>query len=322
MRQEIHADEGFERYRKTHPPRTVSRGDEPPHTLGGACGRHRAVLPRSQGRGRPPIGVERLRRIPFLTHGFNLSDPAVEEALDDSRAMRRFVGIDLGREPVPDETTIGKFRPLLARHQLGERLFNPHRGESLQENGLKVHTGTIVDDRIINASSSTKNKDRQRDSEMHQTKKGSQWFFGMKAPIGVDSRTKLIDSVVATPAYGHDSRVLPDLLHGGETRVWGDAAYAGQGDILRRCAPRAKDFTQKKGHRDRALTEAERERNRAQARVRALVEPPFLVLKRLFGFNKVRYRGLEKNAQRLFVACGLVNLYWARRRLVRRMRIA
>ena len=170
---------------------------------------------------------------------------------------------------------------------------------------------------IVSAPSSTKNKDWQRDSEMHQTKKGNQWFFGMKAPIGVDSRTKLIHSVVATPAHGHDSRRLPDLLHAGETRVWGDSAYAGQGEILRRYAPRPKDLTQRKGHRDRALTEAERERNRARARVRALVEHPFLVLKRLFGFTSVRYRGLEENTQRLFVACGLVNLYLARRRLLR-----
>ncbi len=136
--------------------------------------------PRDEGRGRPPIGVERLRRIHFLPHGFNLSDPAVEEVLYDSRVLRRFVGIDLGREPVPDETTIGKFRHLLERHQLGARLFTLI-GEYLQENGLKVHTGTIVDATIISAPSSTKNKDRRRDPEMHQTRKGNQWFFGMKA---------------------------------------------------------------------------------------------------------------------------------------------
>jgi len=135
----------------------------------------------------------------------------VEEALYDSRAMRRFVGIDLGREPAPDETTICKFRHLLERHNLGERLF-ALIAEYLQENGLKVATGTIVDATIISAPSSTKNKDRQRDPEMHQTKKGNQWYFGMKAHIGVDSRTKLIHSVAATAANVHDSQLLPDLL--------------------------------------------------------------------------------------------------------------
>ena len=321
MCQETHAEEGFEKYRK--PTRREQFLDEMNRLIPWA--ELAAVIdpfyPRGEGRGRPPIGVERLRLIHFLQHGFNLSDQAVEQALDDSRALRSFVGIDLGREPVPDETTICKFRHLLERHPLGEQLFTLI-GEYLQENGLKVHTGTIVDATIISAPSSTKNKERRWDPERRQTRKGNQWFFGMKAPLGVDSRTQLIPSVVATPAHVHDSRVLPDLLHGGETRVWGDAAYAGQGEALRRGAPRARDFTQRKGHRDRALTEAERERNRARARVRDLVEHPFLVLKRLFGFTKVRDRGLEKNAPRLFVACGLVNLYWARRRLLRRVGIA
>jgi IS5 family transposase len=150
-----------------------------------------------------------------------------------------------------------------------------------------------------------------------KTKKGNLWGFGMKAPIGVDGRTKLIHSVAATAANVHDSRVLPDLLHGGETRFWGDAAYGGQGEVIRRQAQRAKDFTQKKGHCDHDLTKAERAKNRNTSRVRAKVEHPFLVLKRLFGFTKVRYRGLAKNAHWLFVACGLVNLYMARRPLLR-----
>ncbi|GIX21510.1 MAG: IS5 family transposase [Gammaproteobacteria bacterium] len=272
--------------------------------------------PKGEGRGRPPVGVERMLRIHFLQHWFNLSDPAVEEALYDSRAMRRFVGIDLGREPAPDETTICKFRHLLERHNLGERLF-ALIAEYLQENGLKVSTGTIVDATIISAPSSTKNKDGKRDPEMHQTKKGNQWYFGMKAHIGVDSRSKLIHSVVATAANVHDSRLLPDLLHGGKTRVWGDSAYTGQGAVIRERAPKAMDFTQKKGNRHRRLTDAERAKNRSKSRVRAKVEHPFLVLKRIFGFTKVRYRGLAKNANRLFVACALVNLYMVRRRLLR-----
>ena len=254
-------------------------------------------------------------RIHFLQHWFNLSDPGAEEALYDSRAMRRFVGIDLGREPVPDETTICHFRHLLERHDLGSRLF-VLIGEYLDENGLKVNRGTIVDATIINAPTSTKNKKNERDPEMHQTKKGNEWYFGMKAHLGVDSKTKLIHSVAATPANVHDSRVLPDLLHGEETRVWGDSAYAGQTEVIRRCAPRAKDFTQKRGHRHRPLSEDERRRNRNKSRVRAKGEHPLLILKRVFGFNKVRYRGIDKNANRLFVACGLVNLFMARKALL------
>ena len=315
MRQQTLAEEGFEKYRK--PTRREQFLDEMERMIPWA--ELSAVIepfyPKGEGRGRPPVGVERMLRIHFLQHWFNLSDPAVEEALYDSRAMRRFVGIDLGREPAPDETTICKFRHLLERHNLGERLF-ALIAEYLQENGLKVTTGTIVDATIISAPSSTKNKNRQRDPEMHQTKKGNQWYFGMKAHIGVDSRTKLIHSVAATAANVHDSRLLPDLLHGGETRVWGDSAYTGQSEVIRKHAPKAKDFTQKKGSRHRSLTDAERAKNRAKSRVRAKVEHPFLILKRVFGFNKVRYRGLDKNANWLFVACGLVNLYMARRRLV------
>jgi len=255
-------------------------------------------------------------RIHFLQHWFNLSDPAVEEALYDSRAMRRFVGIDLGHEPAPDETTICKFRHLLEAHHLGDRLFALINAY-LQENGLTVSTGTIVDATIIDAPSSTRNKDGERDPEMHQTKKGNQWYFGMKAHMGVDSQIKLIHSVAATAANVHDSQVLPDLLHGEETRVWGDSAYAGQGDVIREHAPNAQDFTNKKGCRNRPLSDEDAARNRTKSRVRAKVEHPFLVLKRIFGFSKVRYRGLNKNANRLFVACGLVNLYLARRQLLR-----
>jgi IS5 family transposase len=255
-------------------------------------------------------------RIHFLQHWFNLSDPAVEEALYDSRAMRRFAGIDLGREPAPDETTICKFRHLLEAHNLGDQLF-VLINEYLQENGLKVSTGTIVDATIIDAPSSTKNKDKGRDPEMHQTKKGNEWFFGMKGHIGVDSQTKLIHSVAATAANVHDSQLLGDLLHGNETRVWGDSAYTGQGDAIREHAPNAKDFTHQKGNRHHPLSDEEKARNKTKSKVRAKVEHPFLILKRVFGFAKVRYRGLEKNATRLFVACGLVNLYMVRRRLLR-----
>jgi IS5 family transposase len=180
-------------------------------------------------------------RIYFLQQWFNLSDPAVEEALYDSRAMRGLVGIDLGREPVPDETTVCRFRHVLETHGLGPQLFAEVQ-RHLAANGLKVATGTIVDATIINAPSSTKNADKARDPEMHQTKKGNQWYFGMKAYFGVDSRSKLIHAVVATPANVADSAVLPHLLHGKETRVWGDQAYRGQRAVIREHAPNAQDF--------------------------------------------------------------------------------
>src|SRR6476620_1655045 len=169
------------------------------------------------GNGRPPVGVERMLRLYFLQQWFNLSDPAVEEALYDSLAMRQFVGIDLGHEPVPDETTACKFRHLLEEHQLGEQILgtvNLH----LQAQGVRITTGTIVDATILHAPSSTKNREQQRDPEMHQAKKGNAWYFGMKAHVGVDSKTKIIHTAVAA-ANVADSAVLSDLLHGEETRV-------------------------------------------------------------------------------------------------------
>jgi IS5 family transposase len=259
-------------------------------------------------------------RIYFLQHWFNLSDPAAEEVLYDSRAMRQFVGIDLGEEPAPDETTICKFRHLMESHNLGDRLFYLVN-QYLKENGLKVNRGTIVDASIINAPSSTKNKKKQRDPDMHQTRKGNQWFFGMKAHIGVDSKTKLIHSVVATPANVHDSVILGDLLHGEESRVWGDSAYTGQGDAIAANAPRAKDFTNKKGSRYVTLSEADRSRNRNKSKVRAKVEHLFGVMKCRFGFTKVRYKGLEKNAHHLFVSCALVNLVMAKKVLLKQKRL-
>ncbi|MCF1438491.1 MAG: IS5 family transposase [Shewanella sp.] len=267
-----------------------------------------------KGAGRKPIGLERMLRIHFLQHWFELSDPAAEEALYDSRAMRHFVGIDLGKEPAPDETTICKFRRLMEKHNLGDELFRLVN-VYLQENGMKVNRGTIVDATIINAPTSTKNKDKQRDPEMHQTKKGNQWYFGMKCHIGVDSQTKLIHSVAITPANVHDSQMLGDLLHGTESRVWGDSAYSGQEEILQATAPQAQNFTQKKGSRNRQLTEQERSANRYESKVRAKVEHVFGVLKRQFGYNKVHYRGLDKNAHAVFTKCALVNLVLARKHL-------
>ena len=275
--------------------------------------------PKNDGAGRPVVGLERMLRIYFLQQWFNLSDPAVEEALYDSRAMRGFVDIDLGREGAPDETTVCKFRHLLEAHSLGEQIFalvNAH----LTASGLSVSRGTIVDATIISAPSSTKNKTKTRDPAMHQTKKGNQWYFGMKAHLGVDSKRKLIHAVVATPANVHDSRILPDLLHGAETRVWGDSAYTGQREVIRTEAPRARDFTHEKATRGHPLTAAQKAQNTTKSRVRAKGEHPILVIKRLFGFVKTRYRGLLKNAHRLFVTCALANLFMARRQLMRLQR--
>ena len=209
-----------------------------------------------------------------------------------------------------------RFRHLLETHALGERLFQTVH-DYLEAHGFKVGTGTIVDATIINAPLSTKNQDRSRDPEMPQTKKGNQWYFGMKAHIGVDSQSKIIHAVEATAANVHDAVCLPDLLHGAERRVWGDSAYQGQGDVLREHAPAAQDFTNRRDRRNGVVDEIERAKFTTKSRVRAKVEPPFLIIKRLFGFATTRYRGLAKNAHRLLVTCALTNLYLVRRRLLR-----
>jgi IS5 family transposase len=268
-------------------------------------------------RGRPPIGIDRMLRIYFLQVWFNLSDPGVEDALYDSVAMRSFVDIDLGREPAPDETTICKFRHLIEVNGLGEKLFDAVNAH-LSAKGIKVGTGSIMDATIIAAASSTKNEDGKRDPEMHQTRKGNQWYFGMKAHIGVDSKAKTVHSVVATPANVHDSQVIADILHGKETRVWGDSAYQGQREAILKAAPHAQDFTHHRGNRASALSDAEVSKNRTKSRVRAHVEHPFRILKCVFGFRKVCYRGITKNLNRLQVSFALVNLYMKRRKLMRR----
>lgn len=315
MKQQSFAPEGFEKYRKkTRKEMFLEEMDQiiPWIEMTEAI---TPYYPVPKGPGRPPVGLERMLRIHFLQHWFELSDPGVEEALYDSRALQTFVGIDLGKEPVPDETTICKFRHLMERHNLGDRLFQLVN-EYLAENGLKVSRGTIVDASIISAPTSTKNKDKQRDPDMHQTRKGNQWYFGMKTHIGVDSKHKLIHSIVVTPANCHDSQVISDLLHGDETRVWGDSAYAGQGDVIKQCAPHAQDFTQKKGSRYQKLTDRDRQKNRHKSKVRSRVEHVFGILKQRFGYTKVRYKGLDKNAHAVFTKCALVNLVIARRTLM------
>ncbi|MBB4844351.1 IS5 family transposase [Paucibacter oligotrophus] len=306
--------EGFERYRK------ATRRDEFLATMEQIvpwqelCAVVEPYYPKA-GNGRPPVPLPSMLRMYFVQHWFNLADQACEEALLDSTSLRRFVGIDLGRERVPDGTTLLKFRHLLEEKKLGAALFSKV-GELLQAKGMKVGTGTIVDATIISAPSSTKNEDKARDPEMHQTQKGNQWYFGMKLHIGVDSQTGLAHSAVVTAANVHDKHPMPDLLHGGEDKVWGDSAYVSQQALIAKKAPRAQDCTNQRVRPSSPTADLERIVNRIKSKVRPKVERVFAVIKKLWGFAKVRYRGLEKNANRAFVALGLANIYLARKRLV------
>jgi IS5 family transposase len=306
---------GFEKYSKTTRREQFLADMDRIVPWAELCARIAPYYPKS-GDGRPPKELELMLRIYFLQQWFNLSDPGVEEALYDSRCMQAFAGLDLGEMPVPDESTICRFRHRLERHALGRKLFaEVHR--HLKRQGITISTGTIVDATIISAPSSTKNREKHRDPDMHQTKKGNQWYFGMKAHLGVDSRSKLIHAVVATAANVHDAACLPNLLHGEETRVWGDRAYQGQTDVIRDAAPRARDFTHRRCRYRGRVDAAERAKNTTKSRVRSRVEHSIHVLKCIFGFVKVRYRGLAKNAHRLWVTCALANLYLVRRRLLR-----
>jgi len=266
------------------------------------------------GNGRPPVGLERMLRMYCVANWFNLSDIACEDALYDVPVFREFCRIDLGRERVPDATTLMNFRHLLEAHHLGAALF-AKVGELLLANGMRLSGGTIVDATLIAAPPSTKNKDKSRDPEMHQTKKGNEWHFGMKLHIGADSTTGLVHSASVTAANVHDSHEVPNLLHGKETRLYGDSAYRGkaQRERLRTIAPKAKDFTNKRAYKNRPLTDADKATNRRKSSVRSKVEHPFLTLKRLWGFAKVRYRGLAKNANRAFAMLAMLNINkWGR----------
>jgi transposase, IS5 family len=267
------------------------------------------------GNGRRPVGLSILLRVYFLQQWFNLSDPGAEEALYDSAALRRFAGIDLGRAPAPDETTICKFRHLLEKHELGAAMLQ-QVNDYLESQGIHITRGTIVDATIIHAPSSTKNAEGERDPEMHQTRKGKQWYFGLKAHIGMDSKQGIVHSLCTTAASVSDASMLPDLLHGEERKVWGDAAYQGQREVIREAAPQAQDMTCRRTRDKNRGDEEARRKNRTKSRVRARVEHPFRILKRIFGFDKVRYRGLKKNHNRLCACFALVNLYTHRQRLV------
>jgi IS5 family transposase len=264
--------------------------------------------------GRPPVGLSIMLRVYFLQQWFNLSDPGAEEALYESPVLRRLAGVDLGRAPAPDESTILQFRHLLEKHDLGGAMLQT-MNEYLESRGIRISRGTIVDATILHAPSSTKNRSGERDPEMHQTRKGKQWYFGLKAHVGVDSKQGHVHSVCTSAASVADKHMLPDLLHGDECKVWGDGAYQGQGEAIRQAAPRAQDMTSRRVKYKNFVDELQKAKNRVKARVRAKVEHPFRILKRIFGFEKVRYRGLKKNHERLCTCFALVNLYLHRKRL-------
>lgn len=265
--------------------------------------------------GRPPLPLERMFRIYCLQQWYNLSDPGAEEALYDSITMRQFAGVSTDEDVIPDETSILNFRRLLERHQLTERLLaeiNAH----LAERGLLVGKGTIVDATIIDAPSSTKNAKKKRDPQMHQTRKGKQWYFGMKVHTGVDTDSGLVHTVQGTPANVADVNVLGELLHGGEESLHGDSAYHSK-ELKAQAEASGIEFNvNQRGTKHRPLTKGQRMRNRRLSRVRATVEHPYLVVKRLWGHAKVRYRGIRKNLAQMYALFGLANLYRVRYRLL------
>lgn len=274
--------------------------------------------PKGEGRGRPPIGLERMLRMYIAQQCFGLSDEGTEDAIYDSQAIRGFVRIDLSREAAPDATTLLKFRRLLETHKLTERIFasiNSH----LAAKGLMLKEGTVVDATIISAPSSTKNQSGERDPEMHQTKKGNQWHFGMKMHIGVDAGSGLIHTVVTTPANVNDVTQGHALLHGEESLVFADAGYQGIEKREEKCTDATWHVAMRPGKRkalpDTKVGHLDDQIERIKASIRAKVEHPFHIIKNRFGLKKVRYQGLAKNTAQLFTLLGLANLLIAKRRL-------
>lgn len=267
------------------------------------------------GQGRPPLGLEKMLRVYFLQQWFNLSDPAMEDALYDMESMRRFVGIELGHEAVPDESTILNFRHLLEREQLTKKLFkkvNKH----LEHQGLLLREGTIVDATIINAPRSTKNASGKTDPEMSSTRKGTDWSFGMKLHVGSDSKRGLAHSAAVTTAKVHDSQLLEQLVHGAEKQLYGDRAYTNNWKQRQYEERGVSWHIQRRGNRDAPLSAADQEWNRQQSKVRVKVEHIFHVIKQLWGHRKVRYRGLAKNEVHCFTLLALANLYLVRKELL------
>ena len=283
-----------------------------------------APAPGAKG-GRPPFAVEAMLRIHFLQQWFNLSDPAMEEALYDMALFREFVGLDAGEDNLPDESTILRFRHLLEAHNLSSQILATVNA-TLAAKGLLLKSGTVVDATLIAAPSSTKNSSGERDPEMHQTKKGNQWHFGMKAHIGVDADSGLVHTVVGTAANVNDVTQAHALVQGAETDVFADAGYQGVGKrdetqeinvnwhVAMR--PGKRKVLDKSTPMGAILDQLER----AKASIRAKVEHPFRVIKRQFGHVKVRYRGLAKNTAQLHTLFALSNLWMVRRTLLQEMR--
>lgn len=274
--------------------------------------------PKGEGRGRPPIGLERMLRMYIAQQCFGLSDEGTEDAIYDSQAIRGFVRIDLAREAAPDATTLLKFRRLLETHKLTARIFariNSH----LAAKGLMLKEGTVVDATIISAPSSTKNQSGQRDPEMRQTKKGNQWHFGMKMHIGADASSGLVHTVVTTSANVNDVTQGHALLHGEESLVFADAGYQGIDKREEKCTDATWHVAMRPGKRqalpDTRLGRMDEQIERIKASIRAKVEHPFHIIKNRFGLRKVRYQGLAKNTAQLFTLLGLANLLIAKRRL-------
>lgn len=261
------------------------------------------------GRGRRPLPLETMLRVYFLQQWFDLSDPQAEDMLYDSEAMRRFARVELGEDAVPDESTILRFRHLLEEHQLTAAMFAEVK-QLLEEKRLLLKAGTIVDATIIAAPSSTKNATQTRDPEMKQTRKGNQWYFGMKVHVGTDTRG-IVHSLTTTDAGQHDATQLPQLLHGQETTLYGDKAYDNADTKAHWEAEGGRYRVNKRGKRTKRWDRI----NAARSRVRARGEHAFHVVKRLWGFAKVRYRGLAKNTTRAYAAFALANLYLLRKQL-------
>ena len=269
--------------------------------------------------GRPPFGIQTMLRIHYLQQWFGLSDPAMEEALHDVPLYREFAKLDGATTRLPDETTILRFRHLLERHDLAVDMLRVVN-ELLQHRGLMLRSGTAVDATLISAPSSTKNARGERDPEMHQAKKGNNWYFGMKAHIGVDTASGLVHSVATTPANVNDVSMAGALLHGDEEAAFGDAGYQGVNKRPEAAGP-TWHVAMRPGKRrklnpfiepDFAAERVEK----MKASIRARVEHPFRVLKRQFGFTKVRYRGLAKNTAQIVTLFALGNLWMARRHLM------
>ncbi|MBC7436736.1 MAG: IS5 family transposase [Bdellovibrionales bacterium] len=269
------------------------------------------------GRGRRPYPMEAMLRVHLMQNWFALSDPAMEEALYEIASLRSFAGLDL-REPIPDETTILNFRHMLEESDLAEEIFKQVNA-LLARKGLLLKRGSIVDATIIAAPSSTKNEKGERDPEMHQTKKGNQWHFGMKAHIGVDADSGLVHSLATTAANEADVEQVADLLHGKDKQVWADSGYRGaqtrvpRDDLQWHIAARPSDIAKLPEGRAKARVQ-KKEHNKAS--VRAKVEHPFRVIKRQFGLAKVRFKGLQKNTAHLLTLFALSNLWMARRQLI------